>query len=459
MNTKLRFYRGTKGMGILIAVTYGKDRIIFDFGAPFEPLSDPYDGTVRMRHENSLLDALLLEKILPIEGIFAGKDLKDYPLLSKEESDLNTAVFICHLHLDHMSEIDKVAEDVPVYIHEDGLKLLECLDVIHDAPEHRPYSAFRYHETIEVGDIKITPYYSDHPCPGSAGFSIITPDAKIYYSGDIRFHGSNAEKAFEELETLRDIGFDLLIVDSTTTSPSEFHLGDMSRVYDQPDRRMLEGEVSEQDIYDDIFSVLKDSKALGIFNQYDRDVSMMLSMICLSERLDRKIVFEPSFAYILKKLKGIDVPVFIPESLSSPSYLHELKDSEVITKEMIRNDPSGYLLQNSYPNILSLTDFEGLKARYFHLFGEPLVKGEKHYQIMLNVLNKLDFDFHSWSNLYSFSHAYPNQLAYMVEKIDAKAVVAVHSKHPENLNPVNSRQYFPDDVSEYLLKDGELIKL
>ena len=39
-NTMVNFYRGTQGMGVVISVTYDKDRVILDFGAPFTPLSE-----------------------------------------------------------------------------------------------------------------------------------------------------------------------------------------------------------------------------------------------------------------------------------------------------------------------------------------------------------------------------------------------------------------------------------
>ena len=76
-NTKVKFYRGTHGMGIVISITYGKDRIIFDFGAPFTPLAQVYDGTLKPRYENRVKDAVLLERIPSVEGVFSRHDLQD----------------------------------------------------------------------------------------------------------------------------------------------------------------------------------------------------------------------------------------------------------------------------------------------------------------------------------------------------------------------------------------------
>lgn len=453
-NTLLNFYRGCHGMGIVISVSYGKDRVIFDFGAPFEPASNIFDGVVKPRIQNKVYDALLLNKIPMIDGIFSKDDIKDINIEAYEDTDYNSAIFICHLHLDHMSEIDKVAKQVPVYIHQDGLKLFNSLNFIENNIQTRTYSSFEYHKEIKIGCISLTPYYSDHPCPGSASFLIKTPDATILYSGDIRFHGTNSQKAYEELELFNNEKIDLLIVDSTTTSPSEFKKDEAyEKLYNTPSKDLLPGSISEQDIYNNIYDHLKDFDGLGVFNQYIRDIKMMKHMYELAKSLNRTLVMEPSYAYILNKLSDIKVPIYIPDTGNDYSYA---KDFEVIDINTIKNNPNKYLLQNTYSNILTLIDFDGIKGKYFHLFGEPLVVQDKHYQIMLNIIEKLNWTFNSYANLYSFSHTYPNQLAYYIQKINAKSVVAVHSKHPENLNPVNSEQFFPEENKFYKLIDGKL---
>ncbi|MBQ6655407.1 MAG: hypothetical protein IJM79_07790 [Erysipelotrichaceae bacterium] len=456
--TRVKFYRGTHGMGIVISVTYDSDRIIFDFGAPFTPLAQVYDGIVRQRETNRVKDAVLLGRIPEVGGVFARRNLQDLSLESYEDSPYHTAIFICHLHLDHMSEIDKVHPAIPVYIHEDGLKLQKTLEEIGWEKHYRDYSAFRHHETIEVGRIKVTPFFSDHPCPGSSGFLIETPDSVICYSGDIRFHGTQAEKAWKEIEEVSRKKIDLLIVDSTTTSPSEFLRDEaLEQQYRIPGRDYLPGSLRVQDIYDGIEEQLKDFAGLGVVNCYPRDVRMLAELKQLAENIDRTMVFEPAYACILYKCLGIKSAVIWPDNDETHPYHEKLKrEFPEVTAEQIVSHPENYLLQNSYRNILSLIDLDGLQGRYYHLLGEPLVEGMKEYGIMQNMIARLGWQFRSFINLYSFSHAYPNHLAELIRVINAKTVVAVHSKHPENLNPVNSEQFFPREGCQYVLKDGRL---
>ena len=458
-DTRVRFYRGTRGMGIVISVTYDKDRIIFDFGAPFTPLAQVYDGLVSHRENNRVKDAILLGRIPEVPGVFARRDLQDLKLEPYEDSLYNTAVFICHLHLDHMSEIDKIHPAVPVYIHEDGLTLQKALEEVGWEKHYRDYSGFRYHEPVHVGQITVTPVFSDHPCPGSSGFVIETPDAVIFYSGDIRFHGTQADRAFAEIEEVARRPVDLLIVDATTTSASEFvHDEKDEELLHQPAKEILPGCLSVQDIYDQIASELRNSPALGVYNPYPRDVQMLKEMKQLAEGIGRTAVYEPAYAWILYRCTGIRSAVIWPDNDEKHSYYLELrKEFASVTAAEIAAHPESYLLQNSYRNILSLIDLDGLEGRYYHLLGEPLVEGMKEYGIMKNMINKLGFSFRSFINLYSFSHAYPNQLAWLVKTVNAKTVVAVHSRCPENLNPVNSWQFFPEEGGEYRLADGKLV--
>ena len=455
--TNVTFYRGCHGMGILIEVKYDKDRVIFDFGAPFNPLSEIYDGEVRVRDKGRVKDAIFLDRTKPVKGIFAKEDIQGLDLESFEESDLNTAILICHLHLDHMSEIDKVHPSIPVYIHRDGLKMQELIDEMEENKVYRTYSGFEYGDVINVGCIKVTTYFSDHPCAGSASFLIETPDSKVLYSGDVRYHGVNRDKAFKVMEKFNDKDIDLLIVDSTTTSPSEFILNDeLKEKYNKPSKDILPGSILEQDIYEDTYNSLKDFDGIGVFNMYPRDISMLKNMYELGPRLNRTTLFEPYYANILYTLTGIKPTVIEPVN-ANHKYIDELrKVCEFIKIEDVAKEPNKYLLQNSYRNILNLIDLDGINGKYFHLLGEPLVAGTKEYNIMCNFVNKLNWEFKTYINLYSFSHAYPNHLAYVIEKVNAKSVVAVHSKHPENLNPMNSKQYFPIEAVEYTLENGEL---
>ena len=63
-----------------------------------------------------------------VEGLYRREDLFDLPLTSAEDSPWNTAVFITHLHLDHMAYMGAVAPEIPVYLHPAAQKIEAALE-------------------------------------------------------------------------------------------------------------------------------------------------------------------------------------------------------------------------------------------------------------------------------------------------------------------------------------------
>ena len=280
-NTEIRVYRGTQGMGVIIEIIYGMDRIIMDFGAPFTPLNDLYDSQIRIREDHRVKDAILSGRIPAISGVFSKQDLQDLTLTSFEECPYHTAVFISHLHLDHMSEIDKIATDIPVYMHKEALKLKEVLENTEEDRHVRDYTPFEYHQIIKHGSITVEPFFSDHPSVGCCGFIVCTPDKRIVYSGDIRFHGKNHEKAWREIDAVSSDDSDLLFVDATLT-----HLTDTLYSENISAKRNIDASMfSEEDIYALIDAQLKKNDSLIIVNPYYRDVNMLVELVKLAEVL------------------------------------------------------------------------------------------------------------------------------------------------------------------------------
>ena len=221
MNSEIVFYEGLNGSGVVASITYGKSRVIFDFGAPFNPMAQPYDGQVERRPKAWVKDAIRLGQIPRIDGVFSAVDLSPTSgIIPYENSDLTSGVVISHLHLDHMSGIGMVHPDIPVYIHQEGYDLQLWLDEIGESVGKRRFSPVDLHVPFQIGEIRITPYFSDHPCAGSVGYLIEPPDGKYYYSGDVKFHGSNKEEALKDVEKIAGKNVDVLILEMNSLSPA-----------------------------------------------------------------------------------------------------------------------------------------------------------------------------------------------------------------------------------------------
>lgn len=463
MHSELRFYEGIRDSGIVASITYGKSRVIFDFGAPFNPMTQPYDGQVERRNKAWVRDAIRLGQIPPVDGVFSARDLgPDSTIQPYEESDLTTGIIISHLHLDHMSGIGMVHPDIPVYMHRDAHKLQGLLDQIGESVGDRSYSPIDLYEPFWIGDIKVTAYFSDHPCAGAVGYLIEPPDGKYYYSGDVRMHGCNLDRVLEDLEKIAREKVDVLIMETTTFSPWMF-----ARSGDEELKASLEipsDMLTEGQMMDWVLADLQPSDQLGIFNIYHRDMGLLRHLIRIAERTGREIVFEPKTAYVVMNMLGYTPHIYIPDNREyedhSVPYFREVLERTpgIVTQEEICAAPGRYLLQNSYENILELFDLPSKGAKYYHLYGVPLVRGTREYENMKRILDWVGVEYTTFANLYCFNHAYPNNLLYMAEKIAARNLIGVHSSAPEKLVTPVSRQVLPEKGVVYRLVNGELVQ-
>lgn len=464
MQTEIRFHEGLKGSGVVVSVCYGNDRVIFDFGAPFRPDTNIYDGTVLHRIQGALKDAITLQETPAIDGIYPKQDLLmlDGSLFQGiepfENSCYNSAILISHLHLDHMSNIRFLAPSIPVYMHKNAVKLHEALLDIDEGTEHPTIIPVEYQEEIHVGQICCIPYFSDHPCHGSAGYLIQTPDMTIYYTGDIRFHGLQKEKAFKEIEKLKDIHIDCLIADSTSYSPTEFiHDPDKIQELSLPSKEILEGMFLESSVYEDLYDKLSNSKGLGAFSIYHRDMQLIEALLDYTKKAHREIVFEPETAYVINQVLNREVLYYLPDLSIKSSILNQVTQrNKQVSIEEINQQKDHYLVQVSYKNILQLLDLNTKDGYYFHLFGDPFA--ERACANLEKILKQVNMNYVGYSNVYSFNHSFPNHLSYAIGIIDANVVVAVHSGKPEKLNPMNSIAVLPKQNVPYIYQNGTLIE-
>lgn len=463
MQSELRFYEGIRGSGVVASITYGKSRVIFDFGAPFTPMTQPYDGQVERRNKAWVRDALRLGQIPPVDGVFAARDLgPDSPIQPYEESDLTTGVIISHLHLDHMSGIGMIHPDIPVYLHRDAHKLQGLLDQIGESVGEREVSPVDLHEPFWIGDIRVTAYFSDHPCAGAVGYLIEPPDGKFYYSGDVRMHGSNLPQVIADMEKIAQENVDVLILETTTFSPSMYE-----RAADEvlaPSLEIPPQMLTEGQMMDKVLADLQGSDRLGIFNIYHRDMDLIRGLLRIAEQTGREIVFEPKTAFVVMNMLGVNPRIYIPDNREyedrSVRYFRDVlaRTPGIVRQAEICAAPERYFLQNSYENILELFDLPAKGAKYYHLYGVPLVVGAQDYKNMMRVLDWVGVDYAAFANLYCFNHAYPNNLLYMAEKIAAKNLIGVHSSAPEKLVVPVSKQVLPEKGAVYRLQDGELVR-
>ena len=173
---KIKTYGGNKIGGCITEISSSNAKIIFDYGTNL-------DDT----------------KQIDIEGLTKGK-----PQYS--------AVFISHYHLDHIGEINKILDGIPIYIEETTKKLYDIICDFSSKPRINA-KPFKFGEDIPIKDLKIKSYRVDHSAYNSAMFVVTDGEEKAIYTGDFRDNGYTGDKL---ISTIKEIGHvDYLITEGT----------------------------------------------------------------------------------------------------------------------------------------------------------------------------------------------------------------------------------------------------
>ncbi len=463
--TKFVMYSGLRTIGGVVAsVTYGKDRVIFEFGSAYEPSTAVFDAIVEPRTENRVRDLLKIGILPRIDGMYRRQDLGGYPLISAEESDLNTAVFITHLHLDHMALIGTVAPEIPVYMHHNAQVIERALEATGKGVQtlERGYTDLIPNAPVQVGQLQVLPMLCKDTGHCDFSFFITTPDGTIHWTGDLCLHGMQGELTWAQMDFLKAQNVDVMLCDATALIDSGlrrvYHSADPKVIV--PDPNIPQGMLSEQEYKTALYKRIRDCKGLCVFNYYQREMDEAGGYMQWAEQCGRVCVFEPDAAFLVYKFFGIKPNVFIPDSPRfradiAPAWLKELlANAAVVTADEIRANPAGYLLQNSYRHIMELLSLPAEDAIYLHEGGEPLGDYDPAFANMRRILDIAGFQYVTSDDNY-FGHAYPGQVKYFVDQIDPKVLIPCHSYNPERLLPHTGRQLLPELNQTYILKDHQ----
>ncbi|MBE6851819.1 MAG: MBL fold metallo-hydrolase [Ruminococcus sp.] len=179
---KIHIHRGQDQIGgSIIEISTATTRLIFDVGTELDE-SDQIE-------------------VPTIDGLFVG--IKKYD-----------AVFISHYHPDHIGLLGALIDDIPVYMGE------KAFDILCSAYSYRkldvPFSTQSIHDgqTVQIGDITVTPLLCDHSAFDSYMFLIEAEDKCVLYTGDFRANGRlDFDKLLDRMPKV-----DAVIIEGTTLS-------------------------------------------------------------------------------------------------------------------------------------------------------------------------------------------------------------------------------------------------
>lgn len=430
-----RIHRGTHEIGgSCVEIQTQKSKILIDFGMP---LVNKDGGEIDFKQYQKLsTDELIKEGILPnIPGIYANaKNLID-------------GILISHPHQDHYGLYNFVNPDVKCYLGKATHKIIEISNVF--TPQNLTITNSSYFEKEKpflIGDFTITPYWMDHSAFDSFSFLIEGEGKKIFYSGDFRGHGRKS-KAFSWFTHNAPQNVDYLLLEGTS-------LGRDDKPYK-----------NETDIENDLVDLFKNPCKSNLIYTSGQNIDRIVSIYRACIRTDKILVVDVYVATILKTLsefakipntsddfKNLKViyPYFLSKRLADQDkkeILYQYKNYK-IKKEEISRQPDKYVMivrPSMQKDLEYISGIDGGNMIYSMWEGYLKKPDTKRF---IEYFEHRNFSIH---HIHTSGHADVDTLKRMIEAINPKNIVPIHTFYPEKYE-----KKFGYPV--VLAKDGEILK-
>lgn len=414
--TTITFYNGLTTIGgPMIEVAYRRSHVLFDLGEVYRPeLALPDE-----KYETLVKHQLIGDVPNFYDPAITGKPID-------HERWEHAAAYMSHLHLDHSKAMNFLAPEIPLYAGPITAQMMPALnehgDFLLPASGHsssyvRPIIAAKYQQPIQVGDITLEIWPSDHDAYGATGLIITTPDKRIAYTGDIRLHGYHPDWVHAYLAAAKNC--DALIIEGTGVSWPEEKSAASSEEFTGPK--------NERELTAEIVQLQQDNPHKQItFNTYPTNVERLLRIIADSPR---QVVLYAQRAHLLKESIEQDYPYYY---LPGDKISTDLKPELAVSYDELLNDDHEYLWQavGNYANLQK-------GGIYIHSNAEPLGDFDPAYKPFLQDLAHNEIEF---KDLRCSGHADEMELKEIIKEVQPVKLIPVHTLHPElEENPFGER--------------------
>jgi len=437
-DTTVTFYGGIREIGgNKILLEDGDTRIFLDFGTTFTGESTYFSGYLTPRGVNGAGDYLEFELLPKLSGLYSKEMIRNTTIKYKPPSI--DAVLVSHPHMDHIGYLQFIDENIPVY---SG----ECTKTIIDAMQEsgrislgdHKFHTFRTGRKVKVADLEIEPVHVDHSVPGAYGFIIHTSKGSLVYSGDYRLHGPMACMTRELTSRASECNPAVMISEGTRVCPEE-----------------TEVVHSEAKVKTESNEVVANTTKLVIVAFYSRDIDRFKTFYEIAKKNDRKFVISLKLAHLLSKLKD-DPALKIPDIMKDQDILFykkrkktgEFAEKDYYTWERpfldkavnfdyIRKNQDKVLFNLDLVGFTELIDVRPSSGGHFiHSMSEPFSEEDIDQNVMHRWLDHFGLKFHQ---IHASGHCPSKDLKDMIDQIQPRQLVPVHTEHPELFKKLFSR--------------------
>jgi ribonuclease J len=400
----LTIHRGTRQIGgSCVELECDGSRIILDAGMPLD-----------------VNDSKVARAGLNVQGLFAD---------AMDEKPVD-ALLISHAHQDHYGLLDRIRQDVPVYMSEGTAKLVEITRLFSRKPPlTHGITPFSRREPITIGPFTILPHLVDHSAFDAHAFEIEAGGKRVFYSGDFRGHGPIAQT----LDIIRDRvtpGVDAILLEGTMLGRAD------------------EEVLTEQQLADRAQDICRNCPKAVLVYQSGQNVSRFVSFYKAARHSGRECIVDFYAAHVLTEMAAIGGVKSIPfpghPQLQGVSTWFPYRLTDRMMNTGHRDIPNRYArwkwtkediaARMGETMLFVRPGMESDLERMGDLRGSVLIyslwEGYREDKNTKNFLDKVESLGITIQSLHTSGHATIPTLQELVDALRPKNLIPIHTEHP-----------------------------
>ena len=388
-------------------------------------------------------------------------------------------VLFTHPHGDHYGLYKKVPGDVPMYIGPMAKEILKILvSRLDHISEEKGLPVIERMQTYQAGqelgafqNVRVLPLYVAHSAPDAYMFYIQAAGKKILFSGDFRDHGIVGEKdrLWRTLEKFVPRGIDLLITEGTMLSRRAEAA--VNPVWTEEQLGQRAKELFLQHKYN---FVLVSSTNLDSIMEFYHHTPEGMQFVCDTYQAE----------VMLTAMKGMEAKGNYPRYLCAvrqpvirvlngnrqAERMSSLSQLGAALKKPVGVEPAngsdlyhkGFVMlarKNAGLSANRKNVFEIMRDKFYPVDGQIIysmwdgyLKPEHADQALINFIGGRPIE-----HLHTSGHAYVETIARLIETVDPKVIVPMHTERAEEFSSIQEFAPYKDRVR--VLKDGEPLSL
>jgi ribonuclease J len=375
----------------------------------------------------SLGKRLLIDLGLPLDAESNSiQYLPKVPGLEGNDSSL-LGVLISHPHLDHFGLLTHISQKIPIGMGPAARRILTAAAPFLPGNWPTPTKGWDYQseQSFEAGSFRITPILVDHAAYDAYSLLVENGGKRLFYSGDLRTHGRKGILV-ERLIANPPKDVDVLLLEGSS----------LGRIND--DQRFP----TEADIETQLVQAFSTTEGLALVHTSAQNIDRVVSIMRACKRTGRRLVIDLYTAAILEATGNRNIPqsnwpdvaLFIPQAqrvqIKQNAWFELLKHHSAnrIFIENLQKTPSKSVLLF---RPLYCRDLErgGCLKGASYIYSQWEGYWEKNsYQNLKEWLERNNIPKIS---IHTSGHASPGDLKRIVEAINPKTVIPIHTFLPE----------------------------